>query len=133
MALISPQTRDSLSIQLGMDPRATMQRLVGHMRKLGVNLVLGLEFFIDLQQAIHAKEYDQFKLKPLILSECPGWICYLEKVVKDPLINLASRVKTPQLLAGHILKQAIAEAGLVSPSPDLDQIRHHDGFDRTLS
>lgn len=90
-----------------------MQRLVAHLRKLGVKLVLGLEFFIELQQAIHAKEYDQFTSKPLVLSECPGWICYLEKVVKDPLINLASRVKTPQLLAGHILKHVVGETGLV--------------------
>lgn len=91
-----------------------MQRIVGHFRKLGIQLVLGLEFFIDLQQALHAKEHDATTQKPLVLSECPGWICYLEKVVKDPLINLASRVKTPQLLAGHLLKNLISEGGMVS-------------------
>ena len=81
---------------------------------MGIQLVLGLEFFIDLQQALHANEQDATTQKPLVLSECPGWICYLEKVVKDPLISLASRVKTPQLLGGHLLKHLISEGGIVS-------------------
>lgn len=50
--------------------------------------------------------------RPIITSECPGWICYVEKVVKDPIISLCSRVKTPQMLAGQLLKSLLVESGV---------------------
>ena len=55
--------------------------------------------------------------RPIICSECPGWICYVEKVVKEPIIHLCSRIKTPQMIAGEILKKMFAESGF-----PLDQI-----------
>lgn len=50
--------------------------------------------------------------RPIISSECPGWICYVEKVVKEPIIHLCSRVKTPQMLAGEMLKRMFCESGV---------------------
>ena len=47
----------------------------------------------------------------MITSECPGWICYVEKVVKEPIISLCSRIKTPQMLAGELLKNLFVESG----------------------
>jgi len=38
---------------------------------------------------------DSQKTTPLLSSECPGWICYLEKVIGEKLIKNASKVKTP--------------------------------------
>jgi iron only hydrogenase large subunit-like protein len=79
-----------------------------------ISYLLDLQFFIDLHQNIHYRELQAFgQDKPLISSECPGWICYVEKVVKDPVISLCSRVKTPQMLAGEIMKRLFVESGYV--------------------
>jgi iron only hydrogenase large subunit-like protein len=32
----------------------------------------------------------------LLCSECPGWVCYAEKVVGDRIIPFMSKVKSPQ-------------------------------------
>ena len=41
---------------------------------------------------------------PLICSECPGWVCYAEKVVGESIIPYMSRVKSPQQIMGKIIK-----------------------------
>ena len=48
----------------------------------------------------------------MICSECPGWVCYLEKVVDESIIPHASKVKPPQLLAGQIFKNFCQKLGL---------------------
>lgn len=79
------------------------------------SFLFDLQFFIDLHQSIHYQELQSAgQDKPLISSECPGWICYVEKVVKDPIIHLCSRVKTPQMLAGEMFKRLFVESGYVN-------------------
>lgn len=40
----------------------------------------------------------------MLSSECPGWVCYLEKVLGQKFIKFASRVKPPQMVAASILR-----------------------------
>jgi iron only hydrogenase large subunit-like protein len=40
----------------------------------------------------------------MLSSECPGWVCYLEKVLGTKFIKYASRVKPPQLISAAILR-----------------------------
>ena len=41
---------------------------------------------------------------PILSSECPGWVCYAEKVVGDQAFPFMSKVKSPQQLCGFLLK-----------------------------
>ncbi|RDW94159.1 iron-sulfur cluster assembly protein NAR1 [Aspergillus mulundensis] len=46
--------------------------------------------------------------RPILSSACPGWICYAEKTHPFILPHL-SRLKSPQALAGTLLKTAISK------------------------
>lgn len=47
------------------------------------------------------------KKKPVLTSSCPGWVCYAEKTHPHVLPHL-SRVKSPQALAGTLLKTTLS-------------------------
>lgn len=41
---------------------------------------------------------------PVLCSECPGWVCYAEKVVGEVALPYMSVVKSPQQIQGRLLK-----------------------------
>lgn len=53
--------------------------------------------------------------KPILASACPGWICYAEKTHPHVLPHI-SRLKSPQALAGTLVKSVLARKFGVSPS-----------------
>ena len=57
--------------------------------------------------------------KPVLTSACPGWICYAEKT-HAYILPYLSRLKSPQALAGTLVKSVLAQAYNVSP----EQIWH---------
>lgn len=113
VVVLSPQSRAALCTELGLTPRDLMFKLEAFLRTRRGSLLLDLQFFIDLHQNLHYLELQQTKSRPLITSECPGWICYVEKIVKEPLIKLCSRIKSPMMLAGDLLRKLFGLAGLV--------------------
>jgi iron only hydrogenase large subunit-like protein len=42
---------------------------------------------------------------PVLCSECPGWVCYAEKVVGELAIPYMSEVKSPQQIQGRFIKK----------------------------
>lgn len=52
---------------------------------------------------------------PLLTSSCPGWVCYAEKMVGDSVLPYLSRVKSPQQIAGTLIKYAYAASCGVAP------------------
>lgn len=52
--------------------------------------------------------------KPILTSACPGWICYAEKTHPYILPHL-SRLKSPQALAGTLVKSILARQFKVNP------------------
>ena len=111
--VLSPQSRAALCTELGLAPRDLMFKLEAFLRRRGCSQLLDLQFFVDLHQNLHYAELLQAKSGPLISSECPGWICYVEKIVKEPLIKLCSRIKSPLMLAGDLLRRLFGLAGVV--------------------
>ncbi len=45
---------------------------------------------------------------PMLASSCPGFVCYVEKTVKDAIPNLCS-VKSPMAIAGSMFKHGLVE------------------------
>ena len=52
--------------------------------------------------------------KPVLASSCPGWVCYAEKTHPHILPHL-SRLKSPQALAGTLVKSILARKYGVPP------------------
>lgn len=52
--------------------------------------------------------------RPILAASCPGWVCYAEKTHPHVLPHL-SRVKSPQALAGTLVKTSLAAALDISP------------------
>eukprot|EP00347_Sterkiella_histriomuscorum_P000664 403374972 len=52
---------------------------------------------------------------PILASECPGWVCYAEKVVGDQAFPFMSTVKSPQQLCGCLLKHYVSLKNKLSP------------------
>lgn len=52
--------------------------------------------------------------KPILTSACPGWICYAEKTHPYVLPHL-SRLKSPQALAGTLVKSVLAQRYGIPP------------------
>ena len=48
-------------------------------------------------------------------SECPGWVCYAEKVVGEQAFPFMSKVKSPQQLSGSLLKHYLSLKHKISP------------------
>jgi iron only hydrogenase large subunit-like protein len=53
--------------------------------------------------------------QPILTSACPGWICYAEKTHPYILPHL-SRLKSPQALAGTLVKSVLSQRYNISPS-----------------
>jgi iron only hydrogenase large subunit-like protein len=53
--------------------------------------------------------------QPILTSACPGWICYAEKTHPYILPHL-SRLKSPQALAGTLIKSVLSQRYNVAPS-----------------
>ncbi|ODV90790.1 hypothetical protein CANCADRAFT_31643 [Tortispora caseinolytica NRRL Y-17796] len=51
---------------------------------------------------------DLQNVKPVICSMCPGWVCYVEKT-HPHIIPYMSKIRSPQQIAGVILKDIIAK------------------------
>ena len=63
--------------------------------------------------------------KPMIVSSCPGWVCYAEKTQPQSIPYLSS-VKSSQQILGHVIKNHIHEKSrrgvfLVSIQPCFDK------------
>ncbi|KAK6515603.1 Cytosolic Fe-S cluster assembly factor nar1 [Arthrobotrys conoides] len=126
VASVSPQTRASLAAAMG---RSTKE--IGHMidrlllqsissnGKRGFDYVLDTTPFLSVCLHLAAQELaaslangsnrsnsDSAPKLPILTSECPGFVCYLEKTHAAVLPHL-SRLKSPQALLGTLLKSLL--------------------------
>lgn len=58
---------------------------------------------------------------PILCSECPGWVCYSEKTLGNDAIPFMSVVKSPQQLAGRLVKGQNPDARFVTIEPCFDK------------
>ena len=68
--------------------------------------------------------YDEFlhrNEKTVLCSECPGWVCYAEKTIGEVILPHMSVVKSPQQLAGRIIKSTDHSLKVVTIMPCYDK------------
>lgn len=135
VASVSPQVRASLAATWGVSAREAgsmiEQILCGAdglrssgARKSGFSWCVDTNSLRDVVQwgtaaeALRAKEQTGAQ-RPILASACPGWICYAEKTHPHVLPHL-SRLKSPQALAGALVKTVLAKKMGIPP----DRIWH---------
>ncbi|KAL1384198.1 iron hydrogenase [Phyllosticta capitalensis] len=137
VASVSPQARASLAATYGVS-----EREAGHMveqllsgpygLRSGGNHRSGFTWVIDtntVREAALVLAADEVvsslsesstpdssaPKKPILTSACPGWICYAEKTHPYVLPHL-SRMKSPQALAGTLIKSVLYRKYGIHPS-----------------
>lgn len=111
---ISPQSRASLSSYFGLTDFQIHIFLIQLFQQIGVKYIFDMKIAIDLAINLACEEIQEHLAKeegnqglPIICSECPGWVCYAEKVVGHSIIPFMSQIKSPQQIMGNIVKELI--------------------------
>nr|CCC94119.1 putative iron-containing hydrogenase [Trypanosoma congolense IL3000] len=123
---ISDQSAASIAAFLGIDIQRTFRLISGFFRT-----VLDARYVVDLRWALRisaektAEEYcrrmryERDRL-PLIVSACPGWVCYCEKQ-GSAVLSLLCPVLSPQGIAGSYTKRIVPGICHVSVQPCFDR------------
>lgn len=105
---ISPQSRASLALHFSKKEGEFHAFLFEKLKKLGVRHLFDMNIALDLAVVLSCEEFcenmQKNQKKPVICSECPGWVCYAEKVAGENVVSLMSCIKSPQQIMGRILK-----------------------------
>lgn len=115
---ISPQSVLSLANYYSLTSEETLKRLCKVFASCGVNYVLNfntatyltlLECYKEFKERVIDNKQEKELNNFIISSECPGWICYAEKKVGEWVIPYLSKIKSPQQILGHLLKNIFKE------------------------
>lgn len=118
---VSPQSRASLACHFKKSAIETGKVVSNFFLKIGAKLVLDEGYFRQISLIESGKEFVQSfshdkKKLPLLTSACPGWICYAEKTHGNLIVPHLSSVKSPQQIAGSLVKTHISKVNGCSPS-----------------
>ncbi|CUG84583.1 iron-containing hydrogenase, putative [Bodo saltans] len=134
---ISEQSAASIAVQLGSTVQAAYDVIARFARSvIRAEYVLGLEWAQHAALQLTAAEYLQRvatapETLPMIVSSCPGWVCYCEKQYPELLPHL-SRVMSPQGIAGSLLKRVIGGGNTTSSLESVYHVSIQPCFDRKL-
>lgn len=126
---LAPQVLASLAARFNTSVPVTQAKLVGFLKQAcGVDSVLdasGLASYVSQLEV--AKEFvARYRATapsprlPMLSSSCPGWVCYAEKTLGRQVLDHLSEVRSPQQVAGVLLKSKLDRVYHVSimPCPD---------------
>jgi iron only hydrogenase large subunit-like protein len=122
---LSPQAVLHTAAEQGVSPLQAHQLLAGYFRARQARAVLGMRMANLVSLLLLEQEYrarHQAGHLPLLLSECPGWVCYCEKLAGEKAVALLSRVKSPQQVFGILAKDHFgADSSVVTLMPCYDK------------
>ena len=118
---IAPAVRAAWGESLGLSrEKATVNRLVAAMRRMGFNYVFDTNFSADLTIMEEGSEFLQRLSNresyswPMFTSCCPGWMRFIKSQYPEMVKNL-STAKSPQQMFGAVAKSYFAEIIGVDP------------------
>ena len=118
---IAPAVRAAWGESLGLSrEKATVNRLVAAMRRMGFNYVFDTNFSADLTIMEEGSEFLQRLSNresyswPMFTSCCPGWMRFIKRKYPERVKNL-STAKSPQQMFGAVAKSYFAKIIGVDP------------------
>ena len=120
VASVAPAVRVALGEMYRLAPGANVEgKIVGSLKKLGVDYVLDLIFSADLTVIEEASELLMRLEKncrlPMFTSCCPAWVRFVKLFYPALLPNL-STVKSPVMMQGALVKSYFAEKKGIDPA-----------------
>ncbi|XP_065109016.1 cytosolic Fe-S cluster assembly factor narfl isoform X2 [Paramisgurnus dabryanus] len=120
---VSPQSRASLAAHFGLSSGEVARRLTSFLKNLGVHNVFDTGFSRSFSLLESQREFlERFRRKdvdkkalPMLVSACPGWICYAEKTHGEFILPYISTTRSPQQMMGSLVKSYFATQKGVSP------------------
>nr|CAG4647867.1 EOG090X05AC [Moina brachiata] len=122
--ILSSQPILSFAAKYNLTPADSRAKLSGLFRQLGAKYIYDVESFLDISLTECAKDFvKRFKEKdtkpqstPVIASACPGWVCYAEKTHGEWILPYVSEIKSPQQIAGMLIKDTLPTKLETTPS-----------------
>ena len=110
---VSPQCRASLAAHYNLSHMETYKKLITVLKSWGIHYVFDTSFsrdfsLLEMREEFVSRYRNQQSI-PLIVSACPGWICYAEKAHGDSILPYVSTCKSPQQVMGTVVKQYFAQ------------------------
>ena len=121
VALMAPATRVSVGEMFELAPGNVEGKIIGSLKKLGVDHVLDVTFSADLtimeeaSELLHRLEENDAKKLPMFTSCCPAWVRFIKLFYPDLLPNL-STVKSPMMMQGALVKTYYAQKMGIDPT-----------------
>ncbi len=114
----APAISVSIAEKFGMEPGKDIAGIMNAaLRKIGFDYVFDTTFAADLTIMEESNELikriTENKNLPLITSCCPAWVKYAEEFVPELIPNI-STCKSPQQMAGAIIKSYFAEKKMIN-------------------
>ncbi len=121
VAQVAPAVRTAWAEFLGIaKEKATVERMVGALKRIGFDYVLDTTFTADLTIMEEGSEF-LAKLEnidnetfPMFTSCCPGWVRFIKMEYPDRVHQLSS-AKSPQQMFGAVVKSYFSELIDVEP------------------
>lgn len=121
VAQIAPAVRTAWGEMLGLPTElATVNRLAGALRKLGVDYVFDTSFSADLTIMEEGTEFlarlerGDMEQYPMFTSCCPGWVRFVKSQYPE-LLSQLSTAKSPQQMFGAVIRHYYADQLEVPP------------------
>lgn len=110
---ISNQSCSYFAKHLNCDLKTVQNKLSGLFKHIGAKFVMNstISEYISLLETKYEfiSRYKKKSNLPMIISHCPGWICYSEKSLDNSVIPLLSKVRSAQQLQGILIKTLTLE------------------------
>lgn len=121
MVTISPQSLCSLANDFDVTPPVMAKKLSLYFKSIGVNNLIDSSYARILSREMHYDEFCRLKIEQLnkatiFTGICPGFVCYAEKTHGDLLVPLISHVRSPQSIAGRLVKDFLCRKLNISSS-----------------
>nr|CAG4641660.1 EOG090X05AC [Eurycercus lamellatus] len=105
----------SFAAKFKLSPTEARAKLSALFRQLGAVRVFDVESVCDLSLTECGREFvERYKKKtsnskftPVLASACPGFVCYAEKTHGDWILPYISEIKSPQQIAGSLIKDTL--------------------------
>ncbi|MCC8048299.1 MAG: [FeFe] hydrogenase, group A [Oscillospiraceae bacterium] len=122
VAQVAPAVRAAWGEALGMDDKdATVGRILGSLKLMGVDYVFDTVFSADLTIMEEGTEFvkrytsGDTRERPMFTSCCPGWIRFIKSEYPH-LVSRLSTAKSPQQMFGAVMKTYFAQSIGVDPN-----------------
>ncbi|KAL6726844.1 hypothetical protein Aduo_008774 [Ancylostoma duodenale] len=128
---VSPQSVCSIAVKRQISVSEAAKLIASFFFSKGVHYVIDSSFgrAFSLEEAYN--EYCSTSSRPVLVSSCPGFVCYAEKSHDAFLLPFLSKVRSPQAICGALVKDFLSRQ-LGVPVSDIYHAAVMPCFDKKL-